>query len=112
MRLVLGGTTGDTDSYTLAITKRRADIGQGILRTDIKRRAAIGHLVGKVGRAWRVGAGFQFERFGRLEPFTIISLAPRNIWGFRCSAGCRKTYSGRNSRNVVSDMQGASTDPE
>ena len=30
----------------------------------------------------------------------------------RGSAGCRKTYSGRNSRNVVSDMQGASTDPE
>ena len=88
MRLVLGGTTGDTDSYTLAITKRRADIGQGILRTDIKRRAAIGHLVGKVGRAWRVGAGFQFERFGRLEPFTIIVL-PRNVWAFcsNCNVG-------------------------
>jgi hypothetical protein len=42
---------GDTDNYTLVITKRRADIGQGILRTDIKRRAALGRLAGKVGRA-------------------------------------------------------------
>jgi len=76
MRLVLGGTMGDTDNYTSVITKRRADIGQGSLRTDIKRRAALGHLVGKVGRAWRVGVGFQFELFGWLEPFTIIFLIP------------------------------------
>ena len=62
---------GDADNYTSVITKRRADIGQGILRMDIKGRAELGHLVGKVGRAWRVGAGF-FELFGRLEPFTII----------------------------------------
>jgi hypothetical protein len=34
MRLVLGGTMGDADNYTSAITKWRADIGQGILRTD------------------------------------------------------------------------------
>jgi hypothetical protein len=34
---------GDAENYTSVITKRRADIGQGILRTDIKRRAALGH---------------------------------------------------------------------
>ena len=62
---------GDTDNYTSVITKQRADIGQGIFRAVIKRRAALGHLVGKVGRAWRVGAGFQFELFGGLELFTI-----------------------------------------